>query len=194
MMDKLTIKKKRQEILRKIDQLESQRCEECASGAASSEQILCGCHAATKIRKLGEEYSDLNHVNNQLKVENLHKELKRKGLSPELYLRMREAGIKIKDIIQQLNWSRSMFTEWQIENGFHKTQKELPKPVVAELVKETITLEAYLDSKRLGFSDKEIRGRYGMSEPALFNFKKENGLNAPRGKYVRHETVSGVRK
>lgn len=80
-MDKKELRKKRQAILREIDRLEYKRCAKCIGNTTTSEQMHCGCHAAKKIRKFGEEYSSLTVTSKQDRLNQIVEEFNHKGLT-----------------------------------------------------------------------------------------------------------------
>lgn len=197
-MDKKELRKKRQAILREIDRLEYKRCAKCIGSISQSAQMHCDCHAAKKIRKFGEEYSSLTVTSKQDRLNQIVEEFNHKGLTPELYRRFREAEISIKEIGKLIGWDQRKLNEWRSENGFalrdKAPSKSYTRPHACDAEGNGLTLDGYKNAKKIGYSDKEIRDKYRLSQPALHKFKKKYGLLLPKGKhskYTRSKQISG---
>ncbi|CEG23151.1 hypothetical protein BN1080_02095 [Planococcus massiliensis] len=188
-MDKEELRLKRQAILREIDRLEYKRCEKCMGNTTTNEQRNCNCHAAKKIRKFGEEYSSLTMTSKQDRLNRIVEEFHRKGLTPELYRRFREAEISNKEIRKLIGWDERKLNEWRNENGFAlRVKKPSQSPIQVKAIdaeENGLTLAIYKNSKKIGFTDKEIREKYRLSQTALVKFKTKYNLMLPPGKHAK---------
>lgn len=118
-MDSKQIKRKRREILLKIDMLNKKRCDNCAGyqgNESNTESVMqCKCDAAVKVRKLGER---LGNLTRQRPWESKLKEIKKKkSISVNEYLDLQFYNVHDVEITRVLNVSQSHFRKWKSEVG-----------------------------------------------------------------------------
>lgn len=193
-MDKKELRKKRQAILREIDRLEYKRCAKCIGSISQSAQMHCNCHAAKKIRKLGEDYNDLTLVSKQKRLDDMQEELTRNGISLDLYRRLREAEVDVRRIQKMSGLSQHEFMQWRTEHNLVRSRVDYPEPIEVRVQKAGLTVELYKQHSQAGMLDLEIRKLYDISETALYKFKKEHNLTLGRGMLTGRNRASGGMK
>lgn len=88
-----------------------------------------------------------------------------------------------------IGWDQRKLNEWRSENGFalrdKAPSKSYTRPHACDAEGNGLTLDGYKNAKKIGYSDKEIRDKYRLSQPALHKFKKKYGLLLPVGKHSK---------
>ena len=97
------MRQKRIEILKQIDLLESKRCNECTAHSKYN-NTLCGCPAAVKVRKLGDELMLLTKPRGGNAAARLDK-MKFEDMTVEIYKDIKKTGMSDKDIFMTLKIS-----------------------------------------------------------------------------------------
>lgn len=118
-MDNKQIKRKRREILLKIDLLNKKRCDNCAGyqgNESNTESVMqCKCDAAVKVRNLG---ARLESLTRERPWESKVKEIKKKkSISVNEYLDLQFYNVHDVVIIRVLSVSQSHFRKWKSEVG-----------------------------------------------------------------------------
>src|SRR5690606_21580497 len=157
----IAVRHERQRILQEIDKLEIGRCRECSGSALNDAKMNCGCGAAVAIRKLGDALIATTRHTRKKRIAVYLKQAVDNGLTVELYRDLRELDVDIKALRQELGWTVKQITEWRRENGLYESKvTEAPEVVkrkgnIAEQI--GLTLDAYLNAKKIGYLDREIR-------------------------------------
>lgn len=168
-MNKAEMKTKRQAVLRKIDVYQLELCNKCRTNIASISIPNCGCHAATKIRKLGDELIYLTSITRKERLDKIKNELTKKGLTKEIYNSLRENGLKTFEIMELAGMSKTEYKNWH--SSFIE-QMETENAMKRVGLKK-LTVEKYNQHKEEFMKDKEIVEMYNLTKHDLWQFKKE---------------------
>lgn len=116
---KQEIRRKRSELLLKIDFLNTQRCAECIATGRNigQDNPNCGCDAATKIREIGRQLDELVAPRKNESTELLNTLFVPENLTPELYARLKFLGVRDDVICKRIKMRRGNFPQWKRENG-----------------------------------------------------------------------------
>ena len=126
----------RQRILHRIDRLENQRCKKCDSHNYNAADIHCKCHAATEIRKLGEQLIGLTAKRRKGALDVKVQRIRKQGLTLESYRELRETELSNQQIMKAVGISEPKFYEWKARAlGGSPTPPQL-KPQLAKEAKE----------------------------------------------------------
>jgi len=122
--NKIEMRKKRLWILAEISRLDGLRCDLCTDeieGNSLGNRTNCDCAAAVKVRKLGEQLSNL--VSNRKKIEfQLPPKPKAEGLTVEtltidIYKKFKTSNMTDTQIMRELKVGTKKFHKWKRENG-----------------------------------------------------------------------------
>lgn len=181
-MDKLEMKAKRQFILKQIDAQELKRCAKCHHDTPGSGDIHCGCHAAKKIKQLGDQLITLSSESRKRKMNSIVKRVNAEGLTQNDYRLLREMGMPVDMILKISSMTASDFSDWRkrSNDGYTETAAE-------RVARRGITIEGYKQLKKSGLNDKEIESRYDLFENDIYKFKLTQKIKTRRGKPPRSD-------
>lgn len=193
-MDKAT-REERRDILRQIDRLEIKRCAKCVGYVPHGDPMRCKCPTAKKIRKLGDQLIAISARTRQGRMDALIKQAQDEGLTLEIYYALREAKMHHKQINRLISMTQSEYHQWRYDHGLVENAKRVHPDEnkrsgkVAE--RKGLTVDGYLNAKKLGYLDKDIMRKYEINSWSLRKFKMVNGLYEQRGEYS--ENKDGVK-
>lgn len=91
-----------------------------------------------------------------------------KGLTMDIYKKMKSEGKSDNEIIEKFGISYGILYDWKKDNGLVK-----PKTTLSD---KGLTIEKYKDLKETSVMDSEIAEKYDVAEHTLYKWKRKNGL------------------
>lgn len=156
-----TRRNERIELLREVDELDNSRCKNCVGTVIRSEEVMCGCRAAVRIREIGEELNEKDAVGRP-RVK-LH-------LTVKSYNAYKNNGKTDAEIRTEVGITRSALTKWKRENGVGDIRKSRPGPL------DELTVQKYRKYKNQGLKDSEVAAKYNVVRSSISLWKRKYGL------------------
>lgn len=154
------MRKRRTEILRQIDKLNSQRCAKCDDNAQAGTNkdksfYECDCDAAVEVRKLGEQLLKLTTPRTWEVL--LNKVSRTRRLSVSQYIELKRYGVYDEIIFEAAVINKDTFRLWKIENEVDRFNRRSDKEIKRiEKERGNITIKGQPPRRRGAHYSKEV--------------------------------------
>lgn len=117
-------RRKRAALLRQLDVLYPQRCDNCRKYQAKNISYTCDCDAYVKIREIGKQLDELLNPRKCESVELMDTLFVLENLTHPIYARLKYLGVTDKAIFEKVGVGHQVLTKWKKDNGIHKKYKK----------------------------------------------------------------------
>lgn len=183
---KKEIRRKRLDILHRIELLEKERCENCAGYTREHHSVKCTCTAAVAVRELGDQLLQLSGNGEENILQELVDDIKENGLTKEKYVQLKEHRLNDKEIVKRIGWYMGKLYNFKYDEGLSKQkgpehiklteaqkQRALSNNIPLSLVRSRIRLHAWPIERAVT----EPKNAYKADFQKWLTVAKSNGIS-----------------